>query len=379
MISSEIPSQFAPAERLSDDLIRKQRESFTSQSAARLYLDAIPEIFLILNDKRQIVYTNQALLDFLGIDNQDKICGYRPGEILNCVHAFASNGGCGTSEFCQTCGAMGAILSSLQGEPSIRECRILQKETGDALDLRVWATPYRLNGQIYSIFVVSDISHEKRRKNLERIFFHDVLNTAGGLLGFARLLRDADSNKSEMIRERIYHLANKLIEEIKAQRELSAAENHELQVHPEPILSLDILKELAEEYRNHEAFKDRVIVVDAGSVDVEFSSDRILILRAIGNLVKNALESSKAGDAITMGCREADGDVHFWINNPFFMPRDVQLQIFQRSFSTKGSGRGLGTYSVKLLSERYLKGRVSFTSDPDRGTTFWACYPLTML
>lgn len=41
------------------------------------------------------------------------------------------------------------------------------------------------------------------------------------------------------------------------------------------------------------------------------------------------------------------------------MPRTSQLQIFQRSFSTKGKGRGLGTYSIKLLTERYLKGTAS--------------------
>jgi CheY-like chemotaxis protein len=54
---------------------------------------------------------------------------------------------------------------------------------------------------------------------------------------------------------------------------------------------------------------------------------------------------------------------------------DVQLQIFQRSFSTKGSGRGLGTYSIKLLAERYSKGRVSFATSPEEGTVFSAACP----
>ena len=57
------------------------------------------------------------------------------------------------------------------------------------------------------------------------------------------------------------------------------------------------------------------------------------------------------------------------------MPHVVQLQLFQRSFSTKGLGRGLGTYSMKLLSERYLGGRISFTSTEEAGTTFTASYP----
>jgi sensor histidine kinase regulating citrate/malate metabolism len=58
------------------------------------------------------------------------------------------------------------------------------------------------------------------------------------------------------------------------------------------------------------------------------------------------------------------------------MPRSVQLQVFNRSFSTKGAGRGLGTYSMKLLTERFLGGRVWFTSTREAGTTFYASYPL---
>jgi Signal transduction histidine kinase regulating citrate/malate metabolism len=57
------------------------------------------------------------------------------------------------------------------------------------------------------------------------------------------------------------------------------------------------------------------------------------------------------------------------------MPREVQLQLFQRSFSTKGSNRGLGTYSMKLLTERYLHGSIAFTVSEEEGTTFFARYP----
>ena len=52
------------------------------------------------------------------------------------------------------------------------------------------------------------------------------------------------------------------------------------------------------------------------------------------------------------------------------MPRSIQLQVFQRSFSTKGAGRGIGTYSIKLLTERYLGGKVSFVSEDGIGTRF---------
>ncbi|MBK7188571.1 MAG: hypothetical protein IPH86_07860 [bacterium] len=57
------------------------------------------------------------------------------------------------------------------------------------------------------------------------------------------------------------------------------------------------------------------------------------------------------------------------------MPRTVQLQVFQRSFSTKGRDRGIGTYSIKLLTEKYLGGKASFVSDEGQGTTFSVTLP----
>ena len=56
--------------------------------------------------------------------------------------------------------------------------------------------------------------------------------------------------------------------------------------------------------------------------------------------------------------------------------RQVQLQIFSRSFSTKGPDRGLGTYRMCLLSERYLYGRVWFESKPNQDATSYAQFPL---
>ncbi|MCC6352468.1 MAG: ATP-binding protein, partial [Verrucomicrobiae bacterium] len=63
------------------------------------------------------------------------------------------------------------------------------------------------------------------------------------------------------------------------------------------------------------------------------------------------------------------------VHNTGHMPRHVQLQLFKRSFSTKGEGRGLGTYSMKLLGEHYLRGTVDFTSTPESGTTFRVTFP----
>jgi sensor histidine kinase regulating citrate/malate metabolism len=93
-------------------------------------------------------------------------------------------------------------------------------------------------------------------------------------------------------------------------------------------------------------------------------------------MLKNALEASEPGQTITMSCQIIDHNVRFQVHNTAYIRPEIQMQIFLRSFSTKGSNRGLGTYSMRLLSERYLKGKVWFTSSREDGTRFYASYPL---
>jgi signal transduction histidine kinase len=57
------------------------------------------------------------------------------------------------------------------------------------------------------------------------------------------------------------------------------------------------------------------------------------------------------------------------------MPNDVASKIFRRFFSTKGASRGIGTYAAKLLTEKYLGGKIGFSTAVDTGTTFTVAYP----
>jgi signal transduction histidine kinase len=313
----------------------------------------------------------------LGLGDVRAIIGLRPGEILHCIHAFEDLGGCGTTEFCSQCGAVKAILAAQRGSRAVEECRIV-REVGngvEALDLRVCATPFVFNGEPFTIFTADNISHEKRRQVLERIFFHDVLNTVGALRGAAELIPSMDASGAQELTEMMHCLSQRLIEEISMQKDLAAAESGELETHPTPIDSLTFLRHVVQTYSSHEVAKERHIRVDPDAADVEFVSDLTLLSRVIGNMVKNALEASQPEQVVTLGCKVVGEEIRFWVHNPGFIPRPAQLQLFQRSFSTKGRGRGVGTYSMRLLSERYLRGAVSFASDPEAGTTFVARYP----
>jgi signal transduction histidine kinase len=380
MPPTTLPTEFAPAERAPSDEIQRQCRYFSDLPMFRLLLDRVPSNIFILNRERQAVFVNQTVLDSLGAAQRQSLCGLRPGEALDCIHSSETEGGCGTTEFCKTCGAVQAIMKSQKGIQSIQECRIMRKKDQEPLDLRVWAKPVTIDSGKFTFFAAADISHEKRRRALERIFFHDILNTAVGLRGFVELLGETgtDPNEAEEFRNMTHGLSERLIEEINAQRELNAAESNELSLHPETIKSLKLLTEIADMYKGHEVAQQRHIRIDSGAQEVTFTSDPILLRRVIGNMLKNALEATQPDEVVTLGCELMDKGIQFWVHNPNFMPREVQLQVFQRSFSTKGAGRGLGTYSIKLLTERYLKGKASFATSEQTGTTFKAWYPMAL-
>jgi signal transduction histidine kinase len=378
MVGSPQPrTLFAPAERASDEELNRQLDYFADFPLLRQTLDAVPDIFLVLNAQRQIVFANKTLLDWLGLNPGDFTYGLRLGEALACIHSSESEGGCGTTEFCRTCGAVQVILSSLRGTAAVQEYRITRTD-GTALDFQVSATPLNLDGQVFSMFALKDISAEKRRDTLERIFFHDVLNTAGALMGFAEMLMEAAPAELNMLTDRVYKLSRQIADEIIAQQDISSAENNELAVHLAEVDALRLLQEVAESYSQHEAAIGKQILVDPRSQAVMLTSDVTLLRRVIGNMLKNALEASEPGQTVFLRCEQQGSEVVFEVRNSAFMPRNVQLQVFQRSFSTKGRGRGLGSYSMKLLSERYLKGRISFTTSQEEGTCFTARYPLRL-
>ncbi|RPJ01073.1 MAG: histidine kinase, partial [Chloroflexi bacterium] len=212
-------TRFAPAERVSREVIREEREAVARLPLLVECLDAIPVAVVVLNAQRQAIFSNQALLDIAGGDDT-RVIGRRPGEILDCVRAFETEGGCGTTEFCRTCGAVRAIPAGLEGKKDVQECRITRR-SGEALDLRVTATPFNHGRHASVIFALQDISPEKRRQALEHIFFHDILNVAGTVMGYAELLETpAFAMETSIVIDVINRASVRIIDEIRNQQAL---------------------------------------------------------------------------------------------------------------------------------------------------------------
>ncbi|WP_372947234.1 sensor histidine kinase [Mariniphaga sp.] len=368
-------TRFAPAERAEQYQLETDSLVFANNIILNKIAEAVSTMLVILNQQRQIVFANKLFLDFLDLTNSNSIIGKRPGEAVNCIHAFAEEGGCGTSEFCRTCGAIGAILESQMGLKSEKECRIVTCSQ-DALDLRVTATPYTDENGEFTIFAVHDISHEKRREMLERVFFHDVLNSAGGISGLSSILQEVnDAGDIKTVAKTISRAANNMMDEIQTQRQIIAAERGDL----EPVLAfstaMTLLNDVVDLFSKHEIVKDKELVISENLDDISIYTDPVILRRILGNMVKNALEASPSKATVSISFQEKKDTILFSVHNNSWIKREVQLQLFKRSFSTKGAGRGIGTYSMKLLGEKYLKGKVWFQSSQEKGTTFFIAVP----
>jgi len=379
MPQAALETRFASAARSPEGELDRQYEIITSQQIPQL-LDAVPISVMVLNVNRQVVFGNKMFLKAVGASHVRDMIGKRPGEAFGCVHSNLTPGGCGTTEFCVECGAVRSVLKGLRGEWNVMECNINRDACPDggaeSLDLRVCSAPYTVMGETFVVFSITDISHEKRRRILERIFFHDILNTLGGIKGILEFVKDEAPEHMREDAELIYGAMVSLSEEIVSQKQLLAAESNELDVNVIDLTAMDILEVLQRTFRNTEEAKERRLMIDPAAQQAAFRSDYALLKRVMGNMVKNALEGTPSGGAVTMGATVAGDEITFTVHNPGFIPRKVQLHLFNRSFSTKGAGRGLGTYSMKLLAERYLDGEVRFETSEEAGTTFFVRLPL---
>ncbi len=347
-------------------------------------LQAVDTLLLVLDERRQIVAFNGR--GPAASWKAAEVIGLRSGEALACVNARGP-GGCGASRACEICGALGAVLACQLTRRAVEaECNLRSGPDGDAAEFSVRASPVSVEGVTFTVLSLRDISSEKRREALEQVFFHDLLNTVAGLRGWAMRLKRSGEDHARA-GDRIDVLSRRLEREVRDNRALLEAERGTLVSSLARVRVAEVLGELEASFSSHSPAGQARLDLRHVPAELELETDPALLGRVLANMVRNALEATPPGEVVTLRCeptaaarngggagREA---LRFSVHNPDPIAPEVQARIFQRSFSTKApSGRGLGTYGMKLLGERYLGGEVSFTSSLEEGTTFHIRLPL---
>lgn len=374
-------SSYAPLcseRRAPMDIVQRQAVLASTLNSSGV-LDRLPVIVLVLNGERQIVLANENFARLLGRPVSG-LLGLRVGEALGCKHRHAPPSGCGTTTFCCHCGAARAIINSLNGRHDVQECRITREgdaggDAMSALNYQFFSTPLPLAGERFLFATMLDISFERRVELLERLFLHDILDTSSGIHGLCTLLAEQASGDLRDDAEVLLGASSRLMDQLLAQQQMAAAESREMRVEPVKLGSRSILLELIDFFRRQGVAAGKHLVLDPESADVFFCTDRRLLYRVLANLTRNALEASDQGQRVTLSCGRGPDGVFYRVHNPGVMSDCVQLQLFTRFFSTRGPGRGQGTYGARLFAEGYLGGRLTVRSQAGFGTEFSILLP----
>lgn len=257
----------------------------------------------------------------------------------------------------------------------------------DLLELVMYATEFRLQGQSYILVSIQDIQAELEEKEIESwqklvsVLTHEIMNsitpiasladTANGLL--AEVTSGEDSSEALTdVRDAMHTIARRsqhLIHFVHAYRSLTRIPRPDLAIFPIRRL-FDAVENL---YRPslEDAGIDMTVSVEPEELDL--TADPELIEQVLINLIKNAIEALRgvAGGHIRLMARmnnRGQPIIQVVDNGPGIPPEAVE-RIFIPFFTTKKEGSGIGL-SLSRQIMRQHGGSLSVASAPDYETTF---------
>jgi len=248
---------------------------------------------------------------------------------------------------------------------------VRRKGLWEAREFQVKATTLAFPFGEQMIQVFHDVSDHNRRELLEQTFLHDLANSLMSLSTWSELMSQGVRDPATAA-ARIMAITTQLADVVNQQRLLAQAEKGDLEVRPRNVDVGVFLEALRQTLSSNPLFRSKGLTLKLkvpGGAQV--LTDPTILSRVLANMGINAIEACQPGETVQLGFGLDYGTAKFTVHNPGAIPETVSLQIFQRSFSTKATkGRGLGTYSLKVLGENAVGGKVGFTSRPGLGTEF---------
>ncbi|MDC7242183.1 MAG: sensor histidine kinase [Spirochaetales bacterium] len=350
-----------------------QLDTITSNPVTDSILTAVGGLLAVLNDKRQIVTANRVLLEHLEIRSIECILGSRLGEAIECEHAAEMPGGCGTSRSCEHCGAVIAMMAGLEGNETREEiCHIHRSVDGSHLCFSVRVSPMTIEGMRFLLVFLQDISADERWNAMASSFYHDLNNIIGSVIGGSELLKmNYNINESSPEASLLDKIIQRLADEVTQQKLLWENRDSESPGEMSKVTIDSVCSSLEDLFSSHPERSGKNLEVTGRHHTRTLFTNKTILLRVMSNMLINAIEASQTGDTIRLSAEIRDDGVLFSVWNRQYIPEEESQKIFHRGWSSKSdSGRGLGTFGMKLFGEKVLGGQVKFTTHPEEGTIF---------
>ncbi len=194
---------------------------------------------------------------------------------------------------------------------------------------------------------------------------HEIRNPLNTLSMGVQMLREVGEVRPEILDRmgREIHRLSSLAEEL-----LSLARG--IKVDLRPVSLKDVVREALASPKALAEMKGVEIKVFPLPEDSILWADLRWLVRALENLLRNAVEASPAGKTVELRITVSPEETVFTIKDqgPGISPED-QRRIFDPFFSRKREGFGLGLFIVERVVKAH-GGRIILSSHPGRGTSF---------
>lgn len=176
------------------------------------------------------------------------------------------------------------------------------------------------------------------------------------------------------VHQKIKEYSSTLIQQIDTMSSIASAFSNFADMPAQQSETLDVPKIVK---LSLDIFNERYIHFTTTKEEILANFDRTQLIRVVTNLVKNAVQATKAitDPKIIVEVKEVDQMIEISvIDNGHGITEENKQKIFEPKFTTKSSGMGLGLAMVKNIVETY-KGTITFTSESGKGTMFVVVFP----
>jgi len=214
----------------------------------------------------------------------------------------------------------------------------------------------------------------ERKAQASSMLLHDAANPVTTALTAAEYLCDTIANDPGSFSKEVRDISNLLygamgfisglFEQSGSLSFMRRLEASEVPIHRVMDLAVSMVRA--------EAQKNKVAVaVSLQNRDAKICVNRFALARVLLNLLRNAIEAVHPHTGrVALTADVVEGYVEFCVrDNGPGIPLDHMERIFEKNFTTKAEGTGLGLFICKRLIEN-MKGTLSVRNEPSQGCCF---------
>ena len=277
--------------------------------------------------------------------------------------------------------AIGYPMAERIADPVNRLTRATRRIARGDFDARVAATSSDELSRLVDAFNTMSAELLRQRGELERTHrleawaemarqvAHDIKNPLTPIQLSAEHLRRVHADRGKPLEPVLEGCVDSILSQVRLLRQI-ASEFSSFASSPTARQAPVDLRDLVEEVvRPYEAGGDRwQFVRDFQDSLPALFIDRMLIGRALTNVLDNALHAMPGGGTVTLSAHVAGEQVEFRIaDTGVGMDEEALRRLFEPYFSTKAGGTGLGL-SIARRNAELNNGTIAVTSERGRGT-----------